>query len=488
MATTIAFAIYAIVIVGIGLYAAFRPQETASEVHLGGREHGTWAAALSASASTESGFVLLGMVGVGYNAGVNALWIVPAGVLGYLLLWVVLAPNLWEETDEHGAVTVPELISQTTDDRFSKYAAALGGVFAIIFLLAYVAAQISAAGKSIESQFELSYITATSLTAGFVTAYAMLGGFRAVSWTDTVQALMMLFALVILPITIITDLGGLGAVFSKLHAINPDLTSLTGGASTAWGSFVAIFSWLMLALAYPGQPHAVARIMASKDREVLRRAPYVAIPWFIIIYTGAVLLGMSARVGFSGMEQIASDPEQTLPVLAVEILPGVLGGVVLAAVVAAITSTADSTLIASASTALRDLRKALNIPEPAHEAWWMRGTILTLGAVASGFAFQETGLVFDIVLISWAGLGASLGPAVLYSALADRPKGLASLCGIITGGTLAFVLQQRDLDLLMGFIASGIVILAVHWVLTERDAPETSAAEAQSDRPATVES
>ena len=109
---------------------------------------------------------------------------------------VVLAPNLWEETDEHGAVTVPELISQTTDDRFSKYAAALGGVFAIIFLLAYVAAQISAAGKSIESQFELSYITATSLTAGFVTAYAMLGGFRAVSWTDTVQALMMLFALV----------------------------------------------------------------------------------------------------------------------------------------------------------------------------------------------------------------------------------------------------------------------------------------------------
>lgn len=487
MATTIAFAIYAIVIVGIGVYAAYRPQDTVSQVHLGGREHGTWAAALSASASTESGFVLLGMVGMGYNVGVNALWIVPAGILGYLLLWVVLAPKLWDKTDEHGAVTLPELISRTTDDKYSKYAAALGGVLAIIFLIAYVAAQMSAAGKSIESQFGLSYLTATGLAAGFVIAYSVLGGFRAVSWTDTVQALMMLFALVVLPITILMDLGGLGAVYTELQSINPDLTSLTGGASTVWGGFVAIASWLMLGLAYPGQPHAVARIMAAKDRDALRWAPVIAIPWFVIIYTGAVLLGMSARVGFAEMQQIAADPEQTLPVLAVEILPGILGGATLAAIVAAITSTADSTLIASASTAIRDIRQALNLPEPAYEAWWMRGALLVLGATAAMFAFQETGLVFDIVLISWAGLGASLGPTVLYCALWDQPKGLASLCGLATGGTLAFVLQQHDLDLLIGFIASSIVISVVHWILVEQTSTKPVSTEATTSSPAAVD-
>lgn len=465
MSVTVSFILYGLVVVGIGVVAARRSTNTVDDVHLGSREHGTWTSALSASASTESGFVLLGMVGMGYQAGLNALWIVPAGIFGYLLNWVVLAPNLWDKTRDLDAVTVPEFIARSTNDRFSRIAGGLAGLLGLIFLMAYVAAQFSAAAKALTGQFDISYTMATACATAFVGGYALLGGFRAVSWSDTLQAGMMVFALVILPIAVVGSVGGVGPMLDKLQAIDPALVSFTGGAESVSGILMAVLPWLMLGFAYPGQPHAVARLMAAENKDVFRWGPVIAISWFIIVYTGAVVLGMAAHAGFSEMQQIASDPEQVLPVLAVEFLPGILAGVTLAAIVAAITSTADSTLVASATTVLRDLREAIGIEAPDRELWWNRAVLLALTGVAAVFAFRETPVVFDIVLIAWAGLGSSLGPTVLYCALAKRPNGPAAVSGLLTGGTLAFLLQDVEIDLLIGFLSSAAVVAVVHWVV-----------------------
>jgi sodium/proline symporter len=472
MVTTITFIAYAAIIVGIGIAAARHSKESALDVHLAGREHGTWTSALSASVSTESGFVLLGMVGMGYQVGINALWIVPAGVAGYLLNWKVLAPDLREKSDDLDAVTVPEFVSRATNDRFSRAAGALAGILGIIFLMAYVAAQFSAAGKAISGQFDLSYLTATGFAAAFVAAYALVGGFRAVSWSDTLQAGMMAFALIILPIVVIQSVGGVGSLFAKLREIDPALVSLTGGATTVSGILMAVLPWLMLGLAYPGQPHAIARLMAAEDRKVFKWAPVIAIVWFILVYSGAVFLGMAAHAGFADLQPIANDPEQVLPVLADRFLPGVLAGTVLAAIIAAITSTADSTLMASATTLARDLREALGLAEPERELLWTRVAILLLSVIATVFAFQETPVVFDIVLVAWAGLGSSLGPTILYCALVDDPKGIAALSGLLTGGGLAFALQSFEIDLLLGFTASAVVVGVVHAVAKYADQRE----------------
>lgn len=474
----IAFIAYGVAVLAIGLWASRKSQSTPEEIHLGGREHGKWTSALSSSASTESGFVLLGMVGMGFSVGANAFWIVPAGVFGYLLMWLVLGPKLRQKSADLKVVTMPELIAVSTGGgRVSRLASVLASLLALTFLCAYVSAQFNAAGKALSVQFEMPFWTAAVTGATLVVVYALLGGFRAVSWTDNVQALMMLFALVALPVIVVAHLGGPAAMLEKLGAVDPKLTSLTGGAQGA-GVLMATLPWLMLGLAYPGQPHAVARLMAAKDQSVFRPAAVIAIVWFVLIYSGAVTLGMAARAGFAGVEEIAKDPEHILPVLAHDFLPGLVAGVTVAAIMAAICSTADSTLLSAATTVVRDLRAAwirsrtkggsTEMRESATtELMLVRGVILLLACVATAVALSDsTGNVFGLVLYAWSGLGASLGPVTLYCALARRPHPVAALAGLLVGGTLAFAIQGHALDLLIGFSASAGAVIIVHFLAT----------------------
>lgn len=468
------FVFYTFAIVAIGYWASQKPQKTKHEIHLGNREHGKWTSALSAGASTESGFVLLGMVGMGYTVGVNAYWIVPAGVAGYLLNWLVLGPSLRRKSEALDAVTVPEFLALSTGaGRLGRLTAALATVFALVFLVAYVSAQFSASGKALSSQFGLSYPVAVLVGVALVVIYTAMGGFRAVSWTDNLQAVMMAVALIILPAVVIWHAGGPGNIVVKLGSIDPKLTSLTSGAN-GWGAVMATLPWLMLGLAYPGQPHAVVRLMAAKDQHVFRPAAIISVVWFIIIYTGAVSLGLAARAAFSGTGNIAADPETILPVLAAEFLPGILAGVTLAAIIAAISSTVDSILLSAASTVVRDVRAVFGLEPLKRELFWMRATILVLTAIAALFAIRESGLIFKLVLYAWTGLGASLGPAILYCALAREPKALATIAGIVVGGVLAFALHGHPLNLLISFIAGLAAVLLLHFALPRPSATGSS--------------
>ena len=495
MTATVSFIVYALIVILIAARAASKPQTTPEEIHLGGREHGVLTSAFSSSASTESGFVLLGMVGVGYTAGANAFWIVPAGIFGYLLNWLVLGPKLRSKSIDLKVLTMPEFIAASTGGGpTARIAAAVASLLALVFLTVYASAQFSAAGKALSAQFAIPTWTAMFIGAGLVAAYALVGGFRAVSWTDNVQALMMLFALVVLPSVIVISLGGLGAVVQRLEGIDPRLTSITGGA-TGTGIPMAILPWLMLGLAYPGQPPAVARLMAARDQRVLRSAAGIAVAWFVLIYAGAVLLGMAARAGFADVGAISRDPESILPVLALQFLPGAVAGIAVAAVMAAICSTADSTLLSAATTVVRDLRAALRgggIPDDAgtalspadasdeagrsrttgldrprrsmSELTLMRAVMMVLVVAAVAFALREaTGNVFGLVLDAWSGLGASLAPVTLYCALARKPQSAAALAGLLVGGGLAFAVQGHPLNLLIGFGAGLAALAVVHF-------------------------
>ena len=477
-ASLTAFLVYTALVFGIGLWAARLPTRTYEDLHLGGRKHGYWTSALSASASTESGFVLLGMVGMGYSVGANALWIVPAGVGGYALMWLLLGPALRRKSASLPALTIPELISRSTGNTTTSHiASGLASVFAIVFLVAYVAAQFNAAGKALSVQFSISFFLGVMIGTGIVSVYALLGGFRAVSWTDNLQAIMMAFALILLPAVVIAHAGGPSHILSTLSTIDPRLVSMTYGESGS-GAFMAIAPWLMLGLAYPGQPHAVARLMATRDAKIMGPAFAIAVTWFVLIYAGAVLLGMAARAGFSEIATIAQDPERTLPVLALEFLPGLIGGIVVASIMAAICSTADSTLVGAATTAARDLKNLLvrllhlaPIPpfaeeDPRREQLLMRIAILSLSAIAAALALSDsTGDVFGLVLYAWSGLGASLGPTTIYCALSKDPRPAPALLGLVVGGAGVLLLHSHALNLLLGFCASGIALLLSDFVV-----------------------
>ena len=470
--TLFAFLCYVILIFGIGYLASRRIKKTAEDVHLSGREHGTWTSALSASASTESGFVLLGMVGMGYAVGLNALWIVPAGMLGYWINWHLLGQKLRARSLQTGAITMPDLIRRSTGDtRISRIAAILASILAIIFLTAYTTAQFSAAGKALSTQFGTSHALGVMLGALLVIIYSGMGGFRAVAWSDNLQAAMMAFCLIVVPAIAIASAGGFGAVFDALRQIDPNLVDAFHGAS-GLGMIAATVPWLMLALAYPGQPHAIARLMAAKDTVRFGNAYGIAAVWFAVVYTGAVLLGMTARAAFSDLGGIGADPETALPVLAEHFLPAVIVGITVAAIIAAITSTADSTLLSAASTVTLDGVERTALKNRFDIVWLMRFTILILGGIAAWLALDEEGVVFHLVLYAWSGLGASLGPAVLYCALARRPQAPSALAGLVVGGTLAFVLHGYDYDLLIGFTGGAIAIGIMHYLVTTLNGSE----------------
>ncbi len=465
--TLLAFLFYVMLVFGIGYLASRKIKKTAEDVHLSGREHGTWTSALSASASTESGFVLLGMVGMGYSVGLNALWIVPAGLLGYWINWHILGQKLRALSLRTGAITMPDLIRRSTGDtRTSRIAAILASLLAIIFLTAYTTAQFSAAGKALSSQFGISHAFGVISGALLVIIYSGMGGFRAVAWSDNLQAGMMAFCLIIVPGIAIMSAGGMGVVFENLRQIDPNLVDPFHGASGV-GIIAATVPWLMLALAYPGQPHAVARLTAANDTVRFGNAYGIAAVWFAVVYTGAVLLGMAARAAFADVGGIAADPETALPVLAAHFLPAIIVGITVAAIIAAITSTADSTLLSAASTVALDGVERSGLKNRFNIVWLTRFSILILGGIAAWLALDDEGMVFDLVLYAWSGLGASLGPAVLYCALVKKPRGPAALAGLIVGGSLAFALQGHTYDLLIGFVGGSIAIYLTHFIVNK---------------------
>lgn len=465
------FAIYCLAVLLIGFLAARQSKAHAEDVYLAGRHHSHWTAALSAGASTESGFVMLGMVGMGYTVGANCFWIVPAGILGYMLNWGVLAPSIRSKSAKIEALSVPEFFRKTTSgQKGAKLASLIASLLSVVFLLVYTGAQLSAAGKAIASEFSISYLPALTIGTVVILLYTILGGFRAVSWTDNLQAGMMLISLVAIPVMGLIHVGGFSALFQKLASINPSLASFTSGATGLKGVAMAALPWLMLGLAYPGQPHAVSRLMATGRDANFNIAAAVGIVWFVLLYSGAILLGMTVRAGFA--ENVStSDAELLLPGIASSVVPGILGGVMLASIIAAISSTADSTLFASASTVTRDLIPKL---EQTSVGKWVKASVIFIGILAFVFAAGEVRAIFDLVLYAWSGLGASLGPSVLYAALVKQPRAIALNSGLITGGTLAFLVHAHPLNLLIAFGFSACAIGIFHWFSSTHKLNETS--------------
>ena len=153
---TLSFIVYSLGIVAFGLYSTKLRKKTTDDFVLASRELGPWASSLSASASAESGWVMLGLVGFAYTNGISALWILIGIAFGYLFNWYVIAERLRKATLECGAVTLPQYIAH----RFGKNSLSLRIIPAIIItvaMLGYVAAQMNAAGKAFDAVFQMPY-------------------------------------------------------------------------------------------------------------------------------------------------------------------------------------------------------------------------------------------------------------------------------------------------------------------------------------------
>jgi sodium/proline symporter len=485
------FALYTLGIVAVGLYSARYARRSDEDYFLAGRSLGAWVAALSASASSESGWVTLGLVGLAFTDGVKAYWIIPGCLLGYLFNWFVVAGRMSDRARAVNALTLPDFFALHFKERW-PLVRVLSVIVILVAMFLYVAAQFAAAGKAFEASFEvLSYRWGVVIGAAIVLVYTITGGFRAVCWTDFLQALLMVGTLIVFPAYLLLNEGGYAFVAQQLRIISPELLDFTPDVGViAFIGFLFGSGALGINFGYPGQPHVLVRFMALRDRREAWLAGVVSFCWGLMVYWGAVTVGLMARAmtqaGAEWGQRMLEKPEiygeLGLVLSAMNMLPGVLSGMVLAAVLAAICSTADSQLVVAASSPASDLYARLfdRSGKGAH-LLINRLTVLVLGVAAVLMVIDKDIRVYDYVLTyGWAVLGASFGPQVILALFWKRASGAGCFLGMFTGFVVALVWPHvyneqatgvHVYNLPLAFVAALVMNVLFSYLIPDRPEP-----------------
>lgn len=467
LAISFTFLAYLVVMLGIGLYA-YKRTSSSEDYFLGGRSLGPWPTALSAGASDMSGWLLLGLPGYAFAAGMESLWLAGGLLVGTWLNWLICAKRLRTYSIQaNNSLTLPEYLSTRFKDN-SKLIQTIAAFFILLFFLFYTSSGLVAGGKLFETVFGLDYRWAVVIGTVCVVSYTLFGGFLAVSWTDLVQGLLMCAALAIVPFAIIE--GDWSQLSGTLAAKNPELLTLWNDVSGQPLSAIGIISLVAWGLGYFGQPHILARFKASRSNKDITTARRIAVGWTAISMAGALLIGMVGIVYVDNhMGGSLADGEKIFMILVNAVFNPVIAGILLAAILAAIMSTADSQLLVSSSALAEDFYKAWINPNASQKQIVNVGRlgVVALSIIALVLAFNPDSSVLGLVSYAWAGFGAAFGPAIILSLFWRNMNRNGALAGIIVGGVTIVVWKQIsggifDLyEIVPGFILSTISIVLV---------------------------
>ena len=453
-----------IIIVTILLYlgamliigAAFSKKSTSSseDFYIGGRSLGPIVTAMSAEASDMSSYLLMGLPGLAYFAGVAEVgWTAIGLAVGTYLNWLIVARRLRRYSARIGAFTVPEFFATRYQDK--KHLLSLAAALVIIiFFIPYTASGFKAVGTLFNSLFGVEYHIAMVFGAIIIITYTVLGGFLAVSTTDLVQSIFMTIALVVIVFFGISQAGGLGAVAENARQL-PGYLSLTQGYDAASGTagsfgFLPIVSTLAWGLGYFGMPHILLRFMAIREEKELTLSRRIASIWVVLSMAIAVFIGIIGySVSVTGKIPMlgSSSESETIIIKLADLMSrhgfifALMAGIILAGILAATMSTADSQLLAASSSVSQDLMQdffGIKLSETATMIT-ARATVVGIALVALILAWNPDSSVFRVVSFAWAGFGAAFGPAMLLALFDRRSTRQGALAGMIAGGAMIFI-------------------------------------------------
>lgn len=478
--------VYSLVIVGVGLVTA-RLNRTLDAYLLADRKLGSWVAAFSERASGESAWLLIGLPGLAFATGAGAVWVGVGCCSGIAFSWLVVARRLREQTEHHGALTLADYFEARHRD--PGHAVRITATVIILFFFTfYVAAQFLAAGKVLNFYLGITPLQGMLVGAVLVAFYTAAGGLLAVAWTDLIQGILMLVTLAVLPLAVLGELGGPGALHGKLAALGGGYLDPAPGA-TGWLATSGVLGSLAIGLGYMGQPHLVLRFMAITSPRAVRKGAAIAVGWALIAFFGAILLGLVGLAWFGpeamGEGRLIADQEQLMPLMARTFMPEWLAVVMICGALAAMMSTADSQLLAAASAISEDIYRRLIDPQAPQKRLVALGRWATLGVGVVGFVLAWTAdtFVYNMVLYAWAGLGAAFGPPLLLSLRWRRTSRAGVLAGLVAGTVAVVVwynvpvLRDSLYEMIPGFAAS--LIATVAFSLAKPDIPDDAPADAE---------
>nr|WP_314264968.1 sodium/proline symporter PutP [uncultured Moellerella sp.] len=464
----IMFTVYISIMLLIG-YLAYRSTKSFDDYILGGRRLGSVVTALSAGASDMSGWLLMGLPGVVFLAGISESWIAIGLSLGAYLNWLFVAGRLRVQTEKNNnALTLPDYFTSRFEDK-SKILRIISAIVILVFFTIYCASGVVAGGLLFQSTFGMSYEKAMWLGALATIAYTFLGGFLAVSWTDTVQASLMIFALILTPVMVIVSVGGFDTAIEVIKAKSPEYLDMFKGLN-----FVAIISLLGWGLGYFGQPHILARFMAADSHHTIRKARRISMTWMILCLAGTIAVGFFGIAYFEMRPDVAGavnkNNERVFMELAALLFNPWIAGILLSAILAAVMSTLSCQLLVCSSALTEDLYKPFLRKNASQKelVWVGRGMVLLISMIAIYIARDPDNKVLALVSNAWAGFGAAFGPVVLISVTWSRMTRTGALAGMLVGaGTVLVWNQYKWFDLyeiIPGFILASIAIFVVSLV------------------------
>jgi len=459
------FIVYLVIVFTVGIVSQRFMSKSEEGYFLGDRNFGPWATAISAGATDTSGWIFIGAAGYAYIAGIATMWMLPGFIAGYLINWFAVAPRLRKEGKELGALSMIDYFSIKLNDN-KNVVKVLSSVIIVIFFIAYMASQLTAAGKALNSIVEFDYNLGLILSAAFVLGYSIFGGYTSAVFTDLFQGLLMLTVLLLFPIYMIFfEFGGVVNFFTTLHSIDPILLSSAGGATGALGIGV-IIGLVGFGFGEPGQPHIIQRFLSAKDDKTIRQGSLIAMFWVVTVMMGSNLLGLIGRITLPGLD----DPEYVFPTLVGDTMHPIIAGIVVGAIFAAIQSTFSSQLIVATQSLASDILKAITRRTYTNKQMLVisRITMALLGIVATLIALMNIETVFQLVLYAWGGLAASFGPVLLFLLYTNIVTKWGAISSIITGTVVTMIwINTPWHDYMYELVPAGILSTFVLVVISK---------------------
>jgi sodium/proline symporter len=449
-------------------FIAYRRTSTLGDFILGGRRLGSWVTALSAQASDMSGWLLMGLPGLAYLSGFDAIWMALGLVAGTWANWRFVAAKLRARTESlSDSLTLPDYFERRFGDR-SRLLRTISAAFILVFFAFYASSGFVAAGKLFETLFGMPYVEAMLWGSVVMLAYTFFGGFLAVSWSDVLQGSLMFIALVLVAWMGLHLAGGVTPALDELGARSPQLLDPwigNDGQALGWIGIASLVGW---GLGYAGQPHILARFMAIQRVEELTTSRRVAIGWVVTVLAAAVMVGLT---GVLVLDQplASADSEKVFILISTQFFHPVVAGICLSGILAAIMSTASAQLLVSSSAFAEDFYGGLFRPDAGRgELLWVgRAAVLAIAVIAFWLGLDPDSMVLTLVAWAWAGFGAAFGPAIILSLYWERMTRNGALAGIVVGGLTVIVWPQLEgplfdlYELVPGFGLSWLAIWLV---------------------------
>ena len=428
-----------VLIIYLGILAALavwsrRETHTLSGFYLAGKKLPFWVVAFSTNATGESGWLLLGLSGMGYAVGAQAYWVVVGEIAGIALAWGLISRRLKKMGDETDSITVPDVLAAKFVDKWNLIRT-IAVLIIVVMVTTYVTAQMVATGKAFSSFLGMKYETGVIVGSIFIIGYTFVGGYKAVSYTDVVQGVLMLVGLIAVPAAAIIAAGGVAEVKESLYYQDPALLDMFAFSNgVAW---IGIASFIAIGLPFLGVPQLLIRFMSARDDTEIRKARVMSIGVMLVFTAGAVTAGVAGRALYPGL----ADSETIFPTISNNLFHPVIAGMLLVVVLSAIMSTVDSLLLLASSAVVRDTYQKIMRSNESDAVLSNYGKLITIviGIIAVVLGIQEPRVIFDFVLASWSGLGSAFGPVIIGILYFKRITWAGVVAGML-GGFLTSVI------------------------------------------------